>query len=308
MLFRSYTDGAIGSANTQLKAYTDGKFLANTNGNTFNGTLNISDKLNVNGSVVLANAQFTSTQSALTIAACPIGDIQLPSNDGYMLHISGKQNVSSRIVADSYGANTYVVLAGRSARGTPTAPQSLANGDIMMRISGNGYGSTQFAQFGSSRIDFVASENWTDSARGSQIRFYNCDNGSNVISEIARFNATSVHFTGTVQPQKGFVYTPNVVSSNVTSYNIDIANNSLYKLSCNNNLSLSLSDFQYGKVVEVWLTNTSGSTRTITHGCSAINATINATTFTMPATSSAYLRYFSIDGDLANTFVTINHS
>ena len=90
--------------------------------------------------------------------------------------------------------------------------------------------------------------------------------------------------------------------------NIDIANNSLYKLSCNNNLSLSLSDFQYGKVVEVWLTNTSGSPRTITHGCSAINSTTNSTTFTVPATSSAYLRYFSIDGDLANTFVTINHS
>jgi hypothetical protein len=63
-----------------------------------------------------------------------------------------------------------------------------------------------------------------------------------------------------------------------------------------------------GKVVEVWLTNTSGLTRTITHGCTSTNSTENATTFGMPGTSSAYLRYFSIDGDNANTFVSIQHA
>jgi hypothetical protein len=59
--------------------------------------------------------------------------------------------------------------------------------------------------------------------------------------------------------------------------------------------------------VEVWITNTSGSNRTVTHGCLAVNATVNSTTFTIPATSSAYLRYFSIDGDNANTFVAVQH-
>jgi hypothetical protein len=73
-------------------------------------------------------------------------------------------------------------------------------------------------------------------------------------------------------------------------------------------LTVTLSNFVFGKVVEVWLTNTSGLTRTITHGCSSINSSENATTFTMPSTSSAYLRYFSIDGDLANTFVAIQHA
>jgi hypothetical protein len=60
-----------------------------------------------------------------------------------------------------------------------------------------------------------------------------------------------------------------------------------------------------GKVVEVWLTNTDGSNRTVTHGCSATNSSENSTTLTMASTSSAYLRYFSIDGDIANTFVAI---
>jgi len=61
-------------------------------------------------------------------------------------------------------------------------------------------------------------------------------------------------------------------------------------------------------VVEVWLTNTGGSSRTITHGCSALNSTTNTTTFTIPATSSSYLKYFSIGGDNANTFVTVQHA
>jgi hypothetical protein len=72
-----------------------------------------------------------------------------------------------------------------------------------------------------------------------------------------------------------------------------------------NDLTFTLTNFVYGKVVEVWLTNTSGSTRTVTHGCTATNSSENSSTFTMASTSSAYLKYFSIDGDLANTFVAV---
>ena len=304
-----------GSALAASKVYTDSAnsyiqshYLANTSGALFNGVLNIGDKLNVNGSVVFANTNFLANQAALTIAACPISDIQVPSNDGYMLHISGKQNVASRLVIDSYGANTYGLLAGRTARGTPTAPQSVANNDILLRMSGNGYGSTQFAPLGIARIDIVASETYTDAARGSRIEMWNIPNGSNTLNKIASFNGNSVEFSGVLEPKKGFIYTPNVISSNVTTLSIDIANNSLYKISCNNDVSITLGGFQYGKVVEVWMTNYSGSNRTVTHGCSAINSTVNATTFTISATSSAYIRYFSIDGDLANTYVSVQNA
>ena len=305
---KSYTDGAIGSANTQLKSYTDGRFLANTNGNTFAGTLNISDKLNVNGSVIFANTQFTATQAALTIAACPIGDIQTPSNDGYMIHISGKQNVASRLVIDSFGANTYGLLAGRTARGTPTAPQAVANNDILLRLSGNGYGSTQFAPLGIARIDIVATETYTDATRGSRIEMWNVPNGSNTLNRIATFNGSSVEFTGVVNPQKGFIYNPNVVSGIVNSLTIDIANNSLYKFTCNATTTISLSGYQYGKVVEVWLKNVDNNNHTVTHGCQANNSTVGATSFSLTAGHSAYLRYFSIDGDNANTYVSVNYS
>ena len=300
---QAYTD----SANSWIRS----NYLANTSNTLFNGTLNISDKLNVNGSVIFANTNFSNTQSALTIAACPIGDVQLPSNDGYMLHISGKQNVSSRIVFDSFGANTYGVIAGRTARGTPTAPQAVANGDILMRMSGNGYGTTKYSTLGSGRIDIVATENFTDASRATQIQFFTTIAGTNTQTQIASFNGSSATFTGVVNPQKGFIYNPNVISGIINSLSIDIANNSLYKFNCNVTTTISLSGFQSGKVVEVWLTNIdtgAGSNHTITHGCFANNSTIGTTSFTLTSLHSAYLRYFSIDGDLANTFVSINYS
>lgn len=300
---KSYTDSA--------NSYLQSNYLANTSGTLFNGVLNIGDKLNVNGSVVFANTQFTATQSALTIAACPIGQVQLPSNDGYMLHISGKQNVSSRIVFDSYGANTYGVIAGRTARGTPIAPQAVQNGDILMRISGNGYGTSQFSTFGSGRIDIVATENFTDTSRATQIQFFTTIAGTNTQTQIATFNGTSAVFNGVVNPQKGFIYNPNVISGIINTLSIDIANNSLYKFTCNNTTTISLNNFQVGKVVEVWLTNADtgfGSNHTITHGCYANNSTIGSASFTLTSLHSAYLRYFSIDGDLANTFVSVNYS
>jgi hypothetical protein len=158
------------------------------------------------------------------------------------------------------------------------------------------------------RIDFVATENHTDTARGSRIRFWNTPTGSNVVNEIASFNADSVYFTGTVAPEKGFIYSPTILVGNQTAFTIDFSTTSLIKATLAADCTISLSNYVIGKVVEVWLTNTGGLTRTITHGCTATNSSENATTFTMPGTSSAYLRYFSIDGDNANTFVAIQHA
>lgn len=279
--------------------------LANTTNIFTAGDFNVSRRLTTNGTFVLANSNFSATEAALTITASGFPPPVPPANDGYLIHMSGKQDVPSRVVADSYGANTYVVYAGRSARGTITAPTAVANNDVLFRISGNGYGTTGFAPLGVGRMDIVAAENHTDAARGSRIEMWNMPVGSNTLNRIAVFNGNSVEFTGTVQPDKGFIYVPTVLPGNQTAFTINFATTSLIKAELIADLTISLSNFVYGKVVEVWLTNTSGNQRTITHGCSATNSTTNSTTFNMSATSSAYLRYFSIDGDLANTFVAI---
>jgi hypothetical protein len=225
-----------------------------------------------------------------------------------MIHISGKNGVPSRIVSDAYGTGAYSVYASRSARGTIGSPSAVQAGDIMGRFSANGYGTTKWQQFGTGRIDFVATENFTDANTGSQIQFWNCPVGSNTLTNILSLNGDEAIFTGVVNPQKGFVYNPRVPAGNQTAITINYATDSMVKANLVADLTISHSNFLAGKVVEVWLVNTGGTSRTVTHGLTALNSTTNSTTFTIPSTSSAYLRFFSIDGDLANTFVTVSHA
>ena len=288
--------------------------LANTSGTTFGGNLIVSGsivtpKITSSNSVTIINSSLATGQSAIAIVGSPDGTRFTPSQNGYMLHVTGQANTPSRVIIDSFGyGGTYSLVAGRSARGTPSSPLATANGDVLMRLAGNGYGATQFAPLGTARIDFVATENYTDSAYGSAIKFYNTTEGSTTVAEIATFNANSATFTGHVIPAKGFIYTPRVLEGAQTAITIDFSRDSMVKSNCAADIAYTLTNFVAGKVVEVWLTNTSGSNRTVTHGCTALNSTVNGTTFTIPATSSACMKYFSIDGDLANTFVSVAHA
>ena len=306
----TYTQAAFDKANNAL-ANSSGTFAGNltiSGDANVTGMLNVTGEVNMNAALVLANSTFSATEAAFTITAA--GSSQTPTQSGTLMQLTSKANTPARVLIDSFGtSNTaYPVIAGRNARGTVTSPTATQNNDILLRIAGNSYGTTGYAPFGDARIDFVATENHSDTNRGSRIRFWNTPTGSNVVNEIASFNADSVEFTGTVKPDKGFIYVPTLLVGNQTAFTIDFSTTSLIKATLAADCTISLSNYVKGKVVEVWLTNTSGLTRTITHGCTATNSSENATTFTMPATSSAYLRYFSIDGDNANTFVAIQHA
>ena len=269
-------------------------------GNTRNGNVNIS------GSLSILNSTFKPNESAVTISGTPT--VATPLNDGYMLHISGKPGVSSRVVSDAYGEGSYTLFAGRTARGNVTSPQAVLTGDVLLRMSGSGHDGNTFTQFGSGRIDIIASENHTPTSKGTQVKIYNTANGTNTLTNIATLNGESAIFSGVVNPQKGFIYTPNVVSEITNTITLDISNNSMCKFTINNISTIALTNFQNGKVVEVWLTNVDNNNHSVTHGCLANNSTVGTSSFTVAAGRSAYLRYFSIDGDQANTFVSINYS
>lgn len=281
--------------------------LANTTG-TFGGNLTISGNTFVTGYFNIVNPNFQANSALIDITASDGGVTVPPSNSYYMMHITGKSNNVTRVVFDSFGANTYPLLSGRMGRGSAASPAAAANNDVLMRIVGNGHTGTQFPSSSPAKIDFVAAENFSDTNRGTRIEFWNTAVGSNTLQEIASFNANAAEFLGTINPQKGFIYTPTIYQGAQTAITIDFSTTSLIKAELTNDLTFTLTNYVYGKVVEVWLTNTGGTQRTITHGCSALNSTINSTTFNMSATSSAYLRYFSIDGDNANTFVAIQHA
>ena len=307
------TQGVDATQNTNITAVNNfaasafakaNNALANTSG-TFAGDLTITGNVLTQGTISLNNSSFATDTAFVKITSSDGFVTQAPSNTNYMLHVTGKANSVTRVVLDSFGANTYPLVAGRMGRGSAAAPAAVANNDVMFRVVGNGWTGTQFPPSSPTKIDFVAAENFSDTNRGTRIEFWNTPVGSNTIQRIADFNAESAEFLGTVSPTKGFIYTPRLPVGNQTAITIDFSSDVIIKANLAADLTFTLTNFVYGKVVEVWLTNTSGSTRTVTHGCSAINSSENSTTFTMASTSSAYLKYFSIDGDLANTFVAV---
>jgi hypothetical protein len=309
-------DGINSTQNTILSAAFSkaNNALANTSGAIFDGNLTITGNITArsittSNTVLFIGANVSSANALVEIIGSFEGARQTPSQDGYMLHITGKANVATRLIMDAFGvANNYNVIAGRGARGTAAVPTPTQNNDVMMRISGNGWGSTQFAPLGVSKIDFVAAENYTDTARGSRIEFWNVKIGSNTLTEIASFNGDRVAFTGHVEPARGFVYTATNLVGPQTAITIDIANNSIVRANVAASCTVTLSNFYKGKAVELWITNTSGGTEVFTHGCTALNSTTNSTTYTIPSTSTILVKYMSFETNLANTFVSIVHA
>ena len=305
----------IAAANTLAQnAYNKANnAIANTNEVITAGNFNISGNLTVLGVdaaglfTVNASPQVANT-AAFTINGANGFITQTPLNQGYMLHVTGFANTPTRIVADAYGANTYPAYIGRAARGSSTTPAATQNNDILMRITGNGWGSTGFSTLGVARIDVAATQNYTDSAKGSRIDFWNTRTNSNTLVKIASFNADSVEFTGSVTPEKGFIWVPRNTTLNTPTVAIDFANDSVIRVNTNVNLTASLSSFVAGKVVEMWVTNTHTGNRTFTHGVSALNSTVNDVDYTVPATSTVFVRYLSFGTDSTNTFVSIVHA
>jgi hypothetical protein len=295
----TFTQAAFNKANSAI-ANTDGVLTA--------GDFYISGDGFVNGTFTMANSNFGATESALTIKAT--ATVQTPSQSGTMLHISGKANTPSRVIVDSFSTtgSAYGIIAGRTARGTVASPTATQNNDILMRVAGNGWGTTGFAPLGVGRIDFVATENYSDTNRGSKIVFYNVPNGSNTVQEIASFNAESVTFDGVVNPVKGFIYTPRILTGAQTAITIDFATDSMIRATYSSTLTIDFSNYTDGKVVEAWLTNTAGNGQTINLGCLANNTTTGSTTLSVASGRSAKLQYFSINGDLSNTFCAITYA
>lgn len=297
----SYANSAYTKANNAL---------ANTTG-TFGGSLTIAGNETVTGNII-SNYSITINNTSMPgngafLVVTGAGGVSAPSNPGYTIQTVSPNGVGNRIAGESYGsgANNYVGFIGRRARGTAASPAAVQNGDILTRLGGNGYGSSKFSQYSDARVEFVATETHTDTSKATEIQFWTTASGSNTATKIGWMNGNTVSFTGLVNPQKGFEYTPNNITTNSTTYTVDFQRDSMVRMSVNDNMTITLQNYATGKLVEVWITNSAAQNKTITHGCLANNSTSKLTTFTISSQSCAFLRYFSIDGDQANTFVSI---
>lgn len=103
----------------------------------------------------------------------------------------GKQAISQY---DSIGGAAPVLYL-RRANGTSASPTAVLNGQGLGFIVGRGYGTTGYSANNVGQINFQASENWTDSAQGTEVRILATANGAIANSLSATFTATGLNST-----------------------------------------------------------------------------------------------------------------
>jgi hypothetical protein len=124
--------------------------------------------------------------------------------------------------------------------------------------------------------------------------------------------------TAIINESAGTLYVPNGLVFNTRSYpaaqtaiTLNFQTDTWVRTNVSTNLAVTLGNFVPGTDIVLFITNTAtggGSNKTITHGCSALNSTVGATTFTLSGTTTARIKYYSFDGDLANTYASISFS
>jgi endosialidase-like protein len=91
-------------------------------------------------------------------------------------------------------------ITGRKARGTSAAPTAAQAGDILLSLSGRGYGATNFGLGGGATIGINATENYSDTNQGGRIQFLTAQNGTTTLIPRMAVNHDGNVGIGTLNP------------------------------------------------------------------------------------------------------------
>jgi hypothetical protein len=182
-----------------------GNLNVGSNFKTYTSTGNVSFQVLDSGIVQFKapTAIAANSAGALNIVGSTSGNYQAVTNAGGMIHITGNEGVASRITNDAFGTGSNPAYVGRMARGTVDSPTPPQANDVLSRFVGvgwngsGGYGPTAggTAPVG---IDFVATETYSTTAQGSEIRFYNAPLTSNVRTLSATIASTGITVPGNI--------------------------------------------------------------------------------------------------------------
>nr|WP_284701396.1 sialate O-acetylesterase [Rhodoplanes tepidamans] len=109
------------------------------------------------------------------------------SNSSTGLRVAGADATGLNIEYDSFGS--VIGLIGRRANGTAASPSALTSGAVILNLNSRGYGATGYST-PRAAIQFMASENWTDSAQGCEFRLWTTKIGTATLSERLRVKDT----------------------------------------------------------------------------------------------------------------------
>lgn len=127
---------------------------------------------------------------------------------GTDLYILGANASNTRITQDAYGNGNYSAYTGRQARGTAASPTASQTDDILVEVTGRGYGATAFGSQSVVRIDMVAAENFTDTAQGTYMSLYTTATGATSPAERFRVGPSGqLGIGGATYGTSGYVLT-----------------------------------------------------------------------------------------------------
>lgn len=130
------------------------------------------------------------------------------------------------------------------------------------------------------------------------------------VQNTALININSLSLTGNLIANN-ILYNTRSYPNSQTNITLSFTTDAWIRANTSANFAVTLGNFVPGSDIILFITNTStggGSAHTITHGCSALNSTVGATTFTLGGTTTARIKYYSFGGDLANTYASISYS
>ena len=178
------------------------------NGNVGVGTTNPTSKLNVWGTVSIGATNSIDLGSVETLFKV-VNDNQIYAGAGSILN----EGYGSGIAQPGYIA--------RFARGTAAAPSQVLANDRLAYLVGGGFGTSTFVH--STSLDFFAQEDYTQSARGSYIRFTTTNIGEITRSEKVRITASGNVGIATTTPAEKLT----VVGNTLLSGDVGINTNSI---------------------------------------------------------------------------------
>lgn len=109
-----------------------------------------------------------------------------------LLEVTGSAPSTPTIGAGFFGTGSRPQFVGFVARGTQASPTASQSVDEFVRFGGMGYGATGFPAGAKAYLSIRASENWTDTAQGTNISFAVTPTGSTATNSYA--NLTSTEF------------------------------------------------------------------------------------------------------------------
>ena len=160
---------------------------------------------------------------AVKIVGSQTGQVSPPINTGVMLQLTGNNNDPSRLYNDAIGS--FAAFVGRRINGNLTVPTAVQAGDELIRISSTGHDGNSVPGSGSARIVYQAKENYTTTAKGTNLSIWTTAIGSTTLTKTATFDReTGLTVNGSLNVSGNIVGNASTTVATIGTANITVLN------------------------------------------------------------------------------------